>query len=760
MRKKFRNKNQNSNNLIKIKPSNKILQATKLPKLLNLNPRSIYNKVEEFKSFVLEEEIDLVCLSESWERPDQSLEEIIDIENYKVIANVHQRHGMGGRPAVIVNKNKYVAEDLTNTLINIPWGVEVVWALLTPKEIDSTSKVQKIAVASIYSRTGSKKKSLLLDHIAQVYGLLSAKYERGLHWILCGDTNDLKIEPILHMNLNLKQVVKDPTRLNPPKILDPIITTLADFYQKPECLAPLQADENTNGVASDHKMVVMEPLKHYSGNLIRTYKQIKYRPMSDIGMHKMRLWLEKQEWSEITHEESSNKKAEMFQLLLCSKYEEFFPEKVCKIASDSQPFYNSKLQALKRKKNREYHKNRRSKKWRKLNNVYESALKEAKHSFYRNKIMKLKKADPRKWYSELKKITRIDQHEAEEISVEDIKELPVEEQVEMIADKFAEVSNEYDKLNNDDIIFPDFDPKDSPQFTELEVLNALKSLNTRKSSVKGDVPSFIYKQFAEFLKKPVTNVINASILQGNWPDICKMEIVTPIPKEYPTKTIDQLRNISGLSNLNKIFEKLIVKLVVQDMKEQLDPSQFANQKGLSIQHYLVKFLDRILSSLDRANSSETCAVIATLVDWKQAFPRQCPKLGIQSFIDNGVRPALIPLIASFFQNRKMRVKWHGKLSKIRELNGGGPQGSSFGIWEYLSQSNDNAEFVDIDDRFKFVDDLTFIEIVYLVNIGLASHNSRLNVPSDVAVHNQIIPSVHLKTQEHLKTLNEWTVSKK
>ena len=33
--------------------------------------------------------------------------------------------------------------------------------------------------------------------------------------------------------------------------------------------------------------------------------------------------------------------------------------------------------------------------------------------------MKLKKADPRKWYSELKKITRIDQHEAEEISVED-----------------------------------------------------------------------------------------------------------------------------------------------------------------------------------------------------------------------------------------------------------------------------------------------------------------------------------------------------
>ena len=387
----------------------------------------------------------------------------------------------------------------------------------------------------------------------------------------------------------------------------------------------------------------------------------------------------------------------MFQSRLLSKYEEFFPEKLCKIASDSQPFFTTKLQNLKRRKNREYHKHRKSKKWLKLDQIYEEALKEAKQQFYRNKIRKLEKANPRKWYSELKKITTIDQHEAEEVTVDSIKELPVDEQVELIAEKFAEVSNEYEKLETEDIKFPNFDVKDIPQFSESQVLEALKDLNTRKSNVKGDVPSFIYKRFCEFLKIPVTNVVNASIRQGQWPDICKMEIVTPVPKEFPTKTIDQLRNISGLTNLFKIFEKLIVKLVVQDMKENLDPSQYANQKGLSSQHYLVKFLDRVLSSLDRANRSETTAVIATLVDWKQAFPRQCPKLGIQSFIKNGVRPSLIPLIANFFQNRKMRVKWHGKLSKIRELNGGGPQGSSFGIWEYLSQSNDNADFVDVID---------------------------------------------------------------
>ena len=156
--------------------------------------------------------------------------------------------------------------------------------------------------------------------------------------------------------------------------------------------------------------------------------------------------------------------------------------------------------------------------------------------------------------------------------------------------------------------------------------------------------------------------------------ICKLEIVTPVPKEYPPKEIDHLRNISGLLNLDKIAEKLITRLIIYDMKHNLDPSQYANQKGISIQHYLIKLIDRILLALDK---QESCAVIATLVDWKQAFSCQCPRLGIESFIKNGVRPALIPTLISYFQGRRMKVKWHGQMSTIRELEGGGPQGSSF-----------------------------------------------------------------------------------
>ena len=72
--------------MIVIKPSHKTFQALSLPKVLNLNPRSIYNKLEEFSTFVKEEEVDLICMSESWEREEQTLDKVIKIDDFKTRA--------------------------------------------------------------------------------------------------------------------------------------------------------------------------------------------------------------------------------------------------------------------------------------------------------------------------------------------------------------------------------------------------------------------------------------------------------------------------------------------------------------------------------------------------------------------------------------------------------------------------------------------------------------------------------------------------
>ena len=55
-------KNQKIQKLKKNKTS-KTDQALSLPTLCNMNPRSVYNKVDEFHAFVEEEEVDLLFMS-------------------------------------------------------------------------------------------------------------------------------------------------------------------------------------------------------------------------------------------------------------------------------------------------------------------------------------------------------------------------------------------------------------------------------------------------------------------------------------------------------------------------------------------------------------------------------------------------------------------------------------------------------------------------------------------------------------------------
>ena len=83
---------------------------------------------------MIEKEIDIAFISESWERSDQPLSSIIDLNNYQVISNPFQRRNTGGKPALVINVEKFIVDNPNQTLINIPWGVEIVWSILTPKK--------------------------------------------------------------------------------------------------------------------------------------------------------------------------------------------------------------------------------------------------------------------------------------------------------------------------------------------------------------------------------------------------------------------------------------------------------------------------------------------------------------------------------------------------------------------------------------------------------------------------------------------------
>ena len=79
--------------------------------------------------------------------------------------------------------------------------------------------------------------------------------------------------------------------------------------------------------------------------------------------------------------------------------------------------------------------------------------------------------------------------------------------------------------------------------------------------------------------------------------------------------------------------------------------------------------------------------------------------------------------------------------------------------EYLSQSNDNTQDIDPDLKYKWLDDLSLLEIVNLLTIGISSYNVRAHVPSDVPVHNKFVEAKHLVSQNNIDEITQWTKSK-
>ena len=72
-------------------------------------------------------------------------------------------------------------------------------------------------------------------------------------------------------------------------------------------------------------------------------------------------------------------------------------------------------------------------------------------------------------------------------------------------------------------------------------------------------------------------------------------------------------------------------MVISDMKKSLDPSQYGNQKHLSIQHYLVRLLHRIVSNIDKNCKGEINAALCMFIDLKPSLKGEVQYQGRQTY---------------------------------------------------------------------------------------------------------------------------------
>ena len=176
-------------------------------------------------------------------------------------------------------------------------------------------------------------------------------------------------------------------------------------------------------------------------------------------------------------------------------------------------------------------------------------------------VQDLKTSKPAQWYSKLKRMSSYDQIKNQEAQVQSLINFTDSEQAEIIADQFAAISNEYNPLKNEDIP-AELQPSSCPKIEPMKVHKIITEMRTNTSTLLGDIPMKIIKEFSVELAFPLADILNRSYQYGEYPKIWKIELVTPVPKVIPTEKPDQLRKIAGLKNFSKISEKILAEYIL------------------------------------------------------------------------------------------------------------------------------------------------------------------------------------------------------
>ena len=139
-------------------------------------------------------------------------------------------------------------------------------------------------------------------------------------------------------------------------------------------------------------------------------------------------------------------------MLVMSKLDQYLPVKTVSFSSDDQPWFTPELKELDKRRKYEYRKHRRSFHWKTLNSKFKNKVSAIKASYYKKKIEDLREGKPGQWYSLLKQLSSHDQVKSDQPVCEDIRDLPDQQQAELIADRFSSVSNEYSPVDASQII--------------------------------------------------------------------------------------------------------------------------------------------------------------------------------------------------------------------------------------------------------------------------------------------------------------------
>ncbi|KAL0832236.1 hypothetical protein ABMA28_001686 [Loxostege sticticalis] len=192
-----------------------------------------------------------------------------------------------------------------------------------------------------------------------------------------------------------------------------------------------------------------------------------------------------------------------------------------------------------------------------------------------------------------------------------------------------------------------------------KVNQVIKRLNSNKAPGPDGIRVADLKVVDKHISLPIANLINRSIVSGEYPDDLKIGCVRPVFKKGKHDVYSNYRPITLLSSVDKIVEKVVCEQIHNFYRKHdvINKNQFGFQAGKSTTDLLSKFTDEVNEHLNHRK-----CVLALFIDFSRAFDTLQHQLLINKLDDCGIRGSLLNWCRNYLQNRTFTVKLDNSFS--------------------------------------------------------------------------------------------------
>ena len=467
-----------------------------------------------------------------------------------------------------------------------------------------------------------------------------------------------------------------------------MLTNMSHLFALPFIAPAVQVDFPGKGVPSDHDMAVSVPLARAgAGAVTREYTVRTSRPMPDSAIRQFGQWITGEDWAEVKSFASTSQQGLVLKKILQDQIDQTFPKKQVKISNTDKPWITSEIKKLDRWKKSEYRKHGKSVKYQSLLKSYNEKYRSAAGQHLRRNVTDLMEAAPGQAWSVLKRMGARPGECGEEAAfsmTEHVeKNLSVDESLEKMVSYFSGLSSQHPAMDVELLparvrtkLMTAADTADIPVITPYDVWQIQQGRHKTNSCVPGDLPPRLRYEFQVELCEPAAAIFNNITRTGEWVEDWKQEFGTPLKKVPFPANEESLRKIAITNHFSLIYERFVLKWVLQYIEDKLDPDQFGGQKGHSVAHYLIEVQNAILYNQDLG---KPYATLLAAIDISKGFNLIAHNEVITRISDMGCPGWLTKILISYLSGRTLQIRWQEKISRKMPLNSGSGQGTIIGL---------------------------------------------------------------------------------